>query len=215
MNLVSAGRGEVYGRQSGYHCPVQPDTAVEALPHPLLGTLKKVAAAMRLAGIPAALAGGYAVYARGGALSEHDVDFLIRQSDVDSVRTALEKDGLTLVTPPEDWLIKAYDEDRMVDLIFRPVQRPVTDDMIADSDELAIGGSHVPVISATTLMAFKLLAMNEHACDFAPSLALARSLREQIDWPRLRSDVAESPFALAGLQLIDGLKIAETMGASA
>lgn len=186
---------------------MQPE--LDLLPHPLVATLKKVAATLREAEIPFALAGGYAVYARGGALSEHDVDFLIRETDLEMIRAALEKDGLTIVEPPEGWLIKAYDDDRLVDLIFRPVLRPVTDDLLADADELAVGGSHVPVISATVLMAYKLMAMNEHACDFAPSLTLARSLREQIDWPRLQTDVSESPFALAGLVLIKGLKIAE------
>jgi hypothetical protein len=186
---------------------VQPEP--DSSPHPLVATLKRVAAVLRLADVPFALAGGYAVYARGGALSDHDVDFLIREADLDSIRSALKDDGLSVVEPPEGWLIKAYDEDRMVDLIFRPVLRPVTDDVLADIDELAVGGSHIPVLSATVLMAYKLMAMNEHSCDFAPSLALARSLREQIDWARLRADVATSPFAVAGLVLIRGLKIAD------
>lgn len=49
--------------------------------------------------------------------------------------------------------------------------------------------------------------MTEHQCDFGPLLASVRAVREQIDWPRLGSEVAESPFAAAFLLLADRLGI--------
>ena len=93
----------------------------------LITTLKRVAAVLKQAGIPFALAGGFAAYARGGTSSDHDVDFLLREQDVDKALHALSEVGFRTVRPPEDWLVKVYDDDRMVDLIFRPVDRPVTD----------------------------------------------------------------------------------------
>jgi hypothetical protein len=51
--------------------------------------------------------------------------------------------------------------------------------------------------------------MHAHRCDFAPSLELARVLREQIDWPRLRLEVAGSPYAAAFLVLVIELGIVE------
>ena len=175
----------------------------------LVNVLKRVAAALVRADVPFALTGGYAVYARGGGLSEHDVDFLITERDVETVTAALVEAGFDIVRPPEDWLIKAYDRDRLVDLIFRPVQRPVTAETLADSQVLPVEGSHMPVMSATMLMAYKLLSMHAHRCDFAPSLELARVLREQIDWPRLRLEVAGSPYAAAFLVLVIELGIVE------
>lgn len=42
----------------------------------------------------------------------------------------------------------------------------------------------------------------------APVLAIARSLREQIDWPSLRARVAASPYALAFFTPVEELRIA-------
>ena len=49
----------------------------------LLVTMKRVATVLKEHQMPFALAGGFAVYARGGSGSEHDVDFLIRRDDAD------------------------------------------------------------------------------------------------------------------------------------
>src|SRR5438046_4724782 len=99
----------------------------------LMTTLKRVASVFKQAGIPFALAGGLAVYARGGTSSDHDVDFLIREQDVDTILQELAAAGLRVERPPEDWLVKVYDEDHLVDLIFRPVERDVTDQTLADA----------------------------------------------------------------------------------
>ncbi|HWB38310.1 MAG TPA: nucleotidyltransferase family protein, partial [Rugosimonospora sp.] len=174
----------------------------------LLRTLKRVADVLERAGIPFVLAGGFAVYARGGGLPEHDVDFLIREADAQAALESLAAGGLDPVRPPEGWLVKAYDGEELVDLIYRPVQQPVTDETLADSEVLGIDGSHLPVLSATRLMAYKLLSMNHHRCDFALPLEWARLLREQIDWPRLAAEVGGSPYGAAFLVLATRLGIA-------
>src|SRR5690606_19011047 len=94
----------------------------------LLITLKRAASVLKQADVPFALAGGFAAYAHGGTSSDHDVDFLIREADVDRALEALVEAGFTAERPPEDWLVKVYDEGRLVDLIHRPVERPVTDE---------------------------------------------------------------------------------------
>ncbi len=185
-----------------------PATAITG-ENPLVITLKRVTGVLQAAKIPFALMGGFAAYARGGVLSAHDVDFLIRESDADAALTALAADGLRPVRPPEDWLVKVYDGDQLVDLIFRPIQRPVTDEVLAETDLLPVGGVHVPVLSATLLMAHKVLALNAHSADFGPSVEIARLLREQIDWAKLRVELAGSPYGEAFLVLVQGLKIVE------
>ena len=43
------------------------------------------------------------------------VDFLIRERDVEATLKALSEAGFRVVRPPEDWLVKVYDDDFMVD----------------------------------------------------------------------------------------------------
>jgi hypothetical protein len=173
----------------------------------LITTLKRVAAVLKQEGIPFALAGGFAAYAHGGTSSDHDVDFLLRERDVERSLEALAGVGFQIVRPPEDWLVKLYDDDLMVDLIFRPVDRPVTDETLADTVPISVSAILMPVISATVLMEHKLLTFGQHYCDFAKALPLARSLREQIDWVRVHEATRESPYAQAFLVLLDKLDV--------
>lgn len=174
---------------------------------PLIWTLKRVANCLQQAGIPFVLAGSFAVYARGGGPCDHDVDFLIREQDAEAALTALVEQGFEGRIPPEDWLVKVYEEDRLVDLIFRPVQRPVTDETLADAEMLPVNACHMPVLSATELMIHKILSFGPHYCDFTRALPVARSIREQIDWARVRRETAHSPYAQAFLLLADRLGI--------
>jgi hypothetical protein len=56
-------------------------------------------------------------------------------------------------------------------------------------------------------MIHKLLSFTEHYCDFTRGLPLARSLREQIDWDRVRKETAPSPYAEAFLLLLERLEV--------
>lgn len=170
-------------------------------------TLKRVVSVLKQTDVPFALAGGFAAYARGGTSSDHDVDFLIREQDAGTVLAALAEAGFRTERPPEDWLVKVYDGDRLVDLIFRPVERPVTDETLALADSLRVDSILVPVMPATTLMVHKVLMFSQHYCDFAKALPIARSLREQIDWDQVRRETAESPYAQAFLFLLDRLAV--------
>ncbi len=174
----------------------------------LILTMKRVGAALKRTGIPFALAGGFAAYAHGGTSSDHDVDFLLRPEDVDAALEALTEAGFETERPPEDWLVKVYDEGRLVDLIHHPVDRAVTDQMLTeDTDLISVSAIRMPVVSATVLMEHKLLSFSQHYCDFAKGIPLARSLREQIDWSRVRRNTAGSPYAQAFLVLLDRLDV--------
>ncbi|MFG1676868.1 nucleotidyltransferase [Micromonospora sp. NPDC049282] len=173
----------------------------------LVHTLKKVAAVLKQSEIPFALGGSFAVYAHGGHSSDHDVDFLLRECDVDRALEALVEAGFTAERPPEDWLVKVYDEERMVDLIHRPIETPVTEETFADTIVRPVDAIRMPVLSASQLMVHKLLSFSQHYCDFARALPLARSLREQIDWERVRKETQHSPYAEAFLVLLDRLDV--------
>jgi hypothetical protein len=179
----------------------------------LLGTLKRVAAVLKQSDIPFALGGSFAVYAHGGHSSDHDVDFLIREEDAERALEALVAVGFVAERPPEDWLVKVYEDGRLVDLIHRPIETPVTEETFQDTVIRPVDAIHMPVLSASQLMVHKLLSFSQHYCDFARGLPLARSLREQIDWDRVRKETAHSPYAEAFLVLLDRLDVVPSPGA--
>ncbi len=175
---------------------------------PLRVAMKKVATALKGANVPFALSGGYASWARGGPEPVHDVDFVLLADDVPHALRVLDAAGLQVVEPPEDWLVKVYDGDALVDLIFRPAERPVTREQLDAADEVRVDSVLMPVQSATDLLAAKLLVLNEHYCDFGRLFPHVRALREQVDWPALHGVVEHNPFARHFLALCDELGIA-------
>ena len=171
-------------------------------------TLKKAAAALRDAEVPHALAGGLAAWARGGPKTEHDVDFMVKAKDAERALQALAKAGLRTERPPEGWLYKAYDGDLLVDLIFNPASGLVTDEMIERAEQLEVLAMPMPIARLEDVLVTKLMALTEQEPDFGGVLEMARSLREQIDWGYVRTRTADSPFARAFFELVDGLEIA-------
>src|SRR5689334_19588502 len=110
--------------------------------------MRKAAAALTSAGVPFALAGGAAAHARGGGPLEHDIDLVIRPEDVPAATAALAGAGLRMVDPPEDWLVKAFDRDDMLDVIFCLSGQPVTSDLLDRADVLEVEGTRLPVLAA-------------------------------------------------------------------
>ena len=179
----------------------------------ILETLKRAAAALRDAGIPFAVGGGIAFYAYGGDASDHDVDLMLREEDAAKAQQVLVDAGMRPEDPPEEWLLKAYDGDVMVDLIFGPEGLPITDEVLGRAQDRAIQAMHMPVLDLVDALVTRLLAFNERSMDVVGMLAIARALREQVDWVELRRRTESSPFARCFLDLVEGLGIART-GAS-
>lgn len=175
----------------------------------LLHTLTKVVNTLASASVDFAVAGGCAVYARGGPPSDHDVDVFVREEHVQDARRALVAAGMRAVEPPEDWLTKVYDGDVLVDLVFRPNYRTNMAELLSRAEVMRIGPAMAPVVTATDLMVDKLLVLDAHRCDFTPLLPIARDLREQIDWAQVAVETAESPYAGAFLMLVEALSVAE------
>ena len=59
------------------------------------------------------------------------------------------------------------------------------------------------------MLVARLLSLDEHGLDLAPLLAVARALREQVDWAGVRTRTAHSPYARAFFALLEGLEIVE------
>jgi predicted nucleotidyltransferase len=169
--------------------------------------LKRASAALRDAGVPFLLGGSLASWARGGPETRHDLDLMIRPEDVETALEALKDAGMRPERPPEDWLVKAWDGDTLVDLIYCPKGLPVNDDLIARGEELSVLGMEMRVMALEDVMATKLLALTEHSLRYEGLLQIARALREQIDWAAVRARTESSPFARAFFTLAEGLDI--------
>lgn len=174
----------------------------------ILETLKRAGAGLKEAGVRFALAGGCAGYARGAAPSLHDVDFALVQEDVPLALKTLDGLGFRTAKPPEDWLVKAYDEDGvLVDMIFSVAERPVTDALIERAQPITTAAISLPVLEATDLVVSWILPLSEHCCDYGSLLPVVRAMREQVDWDRVASIVAPSPYASTFVTLLERLNI--------
>jgi hypothetical protein len=181
-------------------------TPSESFPE-LVDAMKKGAAALRDAEVPFLLGGGLAAWAYGGPPTDHDVDFLLREADAERALEALVVVGMRPERPPEGWLLKAWDGDILVDLIFEPAGGPVGDEHFDRAIHLEVAALPLLVASIDDVLATKLLAMSEQDPDYRPVLEIARSLREQIDWDLVRAHVEDTPFGAAFLTLVERLRI--------
>jgi hypothetical protein len=72
-----------------------------------------------------------------------------------------------------------------------------------------VGAQTLLVASIDDVMVTKFLALTEQEPDFQAVLAVARALREQIDWTEVEERSSSSPFARAFFTLAEGLGIVE------
>ena len=173
----------------------------------LLETMKKAAGLLNEAGVPFLVGGGLACWARGAPKTEHDVDFLVRPEDAERAQQALGEAGMRTETPPEGWLLKAYDGDVMIDLIFDPQGGPIDDAAFERADDVEVYATRLQVAALEDVLVQKLLALSEQQPDYSSVLELARSLREQVDWDEVRERTQDAPFARAFFTLLDELEI--------
>ncbi len=151
---------------------------------------------------------GSAVWARGGPETRHDLDFVVKEEDIERAADVLADAGMRPEKPPEEWLWKAWDGDVLIDLIFAPRGLEVTDEVIQRGEELHVLGITIPVMSIEDVLATKLLALHEHELDYTGLVRIARAVREQIDWRYLRERTKGSPYASAFFVMCEELGVA-------
>lgn len=173
----------------------------------ILESMKRAAAVLRDAEVPHLLGGGLACFARGGPQTEHDVDFLVKPEDADRAQAALSEAGFQIERPPEHWLLKAFDDGVLVDLVFDPAGGPIDDGWFARGEELEVMAMRLPVAALEDVLVTKLLSLSEQEPNYAAVLEIARSLREQIDWDEVRERTEHSPLARAFFTLVEELEI--------
>ncbi len=173
----------------------------------LLEAMKKATGTLNDAGVPFVLGGGLACWARGGPKTEHDVDLLVKPKDAERAQEALGHAGMRVERPPEGWLLKAYEDDILIDLIFDPSGGPIDDDFFARAEDMEVHAMRLKVAPLEDVITQKVLVLSEQRPDFSSVLELARSLREQVDWEEVRERTKDSPFGSAYFTLLDELGI--------
>ena len=173
----------------------------------LEATLKKAAAALRDAGVPFLLGGSLASWARGGPETRHDLDLMIKPEDVERAVAALEEAGMRFEDPPEEWLVKVWDGEILVDLIHHPKGTRVDDALIERGEVMSVLGMEMRVMALEDVLVTKIMALDEHALRYESLLAISRALRERIDWDDVRSRTQESTWARAFFVMLEGLGI--------
>jgi Uncharacterised nucleotidyltransferase len=174
----------------------------------LIETLKLAVATLRERDIPFGLGGSLAAWARGGPVTENDLDLMVKPADAEAALAALVEAGMRPERPPEEWLYKAWRGDVLVDLIFHPSGLDITDEVLGRGDVIAVAAVATPVLALEDVLLTMLCSIDEHKLDYTRLIAIVRSLREQVDWTSLRNRTAESPYAQAFFTLAEGLGIA-------
>lgn len=176
-------------------------------PKEILSSCKRVAAILLDAKVPFAIGGGIACWVYGAPESDHDVDVMLREEDARGAQELLASHGMKPVDPPEDWLLKVYDDDVLVDLIYRPEGLPITDEVLARAPVRDVVAMKMPVLRLEDVLVTKLLSYNEHHLDYLGLLAVARAVREQVDWEEVAGATWHWPFAAAFFTLIERLGV--------
>ena len=177
----------------------------------IVDSMKRCAAWLREADVGFALAGSLAAWARGGPAVCSDLDFVVRPGDADRALEALVAHGLRGERPPEGWLLKAWDGNVLVDLIFEASGIDV-DEALERVETLSVMSVDLPVLSVDDVLVTKLMAFEEHYIDFVGLLPVARALREQADWAAIRRRTASSAIAVGFLAMLEALGVIEAEG---
>jgi predicted nucleotidyltransferase len=172
-------------------------------------SLKRTVAALDEAEVPFLIGGSLAGWARGGPDTTHDLDVIVKPEDAKRAQEALVAAGMRAEDPPESWLLKVWDGDVLIDLIFEPAGMTIDDDLIERAELVNAAAMDFRVMAVEDVLYTKLNALNEHYLDFSSLLQIARSVREQVDWERLRERTAGSPYATAFFCLLDELGIVD------
>ncbi len=172
--------------------------------------LKRTAVALKQGDVPFALCGGYAAWMRGAPEPDHDADFLVPEAESERAARVLADAGLEVQQPAEDWLVKVVSGGSFVDVLWRTCGRPVEGDLIDRAEVMPVLSVHMPVLAATDILVTKLMALDEHYCDFSRLLPVARALREQVDWATVQREIADNDFAVVFLDLLVRLGVVDT-----
>jgi hypothetical protein len=152
------------------------------------------------------MGGGFACWAHGAPPPVEDLDLMVKPDDAERALDALVDAGMRGEKPPEQWLLKAWDGEVLIDIIFGPAGLEIDDEMLARGTRMDVLGMRAPVMALEDVFVAKLMALSDHALDYERLLGPARALREKVDWEEVRAR-AQTPYAAAFFTLLEGLGV--------
>ena len=170
--------------------------------------MKVAVASLREADVRFMLGGSMAAWARGGPEPVKDLDLMVREEDAERTLHVLTAVGFRPEHPPEEWLLKAWWGDVLVDIIFAPRGLPIDDEVLSRGQERSLCALRVPVMAPEDVLTTKLRSLDEHQLDMAYLLQIVRAIREQVDWDEIRRRTNDWPYAAAFLTLVERLGVA-------
>ena len=149
------------------------------------------------------LGGSLAAGPAGGPESTNDLDLFVQPEDAERALEVLVARACARSDPPEDWLLKAWDGEVLIDLIFDPLGLTIDDSAVrARAAHERLLDRACAVMRLEDVIATKLMSLNDHYLDYAVAARDARAVREQVDWAEVRARTAESPYARAFFALL-------------
>ncbi|MDI6715334.1 MAG: nucleotidyl transferase AbiEii/AbiGii toxin family protein [Actinomycetota bacterium] len=151
---------------------------------PAWEVFNKAAEQLSQSKIDFALCGGIAVQVYGRTRETTDIDFLVRETDVEDALIALEKAGFEISRTDPKWLFQGFKNGVKVDLIFEAMGGiQLTPEVRAHTKEIELGGYIYRVISPEDLIIMKAHSLNEErAKDLFDALSIIKGIEGGLDW---------------------------------
>lgn len=149
--------------------------------------------------IPYALIGGVAVKSLGRPRITHDIDIFVRPDDASRVLEVLEERGFTSQKRDPVWLFKAWNEDILVDVIFKSSGDIYFDEEVrAHVRRVPYLDRYVNAISPEDFIVIKAAAHQEHNPHHWHD-ALAVLKQGNLDWEYLLRRARHAPRRILAL----------------
>jgi len=167
--------------------------------------------ALRAAGIPFMLGGGFALAAFTGRWRDtKDIDFYIRPADRQQTVQALDAAGFKdyFAQRPYDrkWIYRSIRSGVIVDIIWSMAnQRAQVDEVWFErAGALELRGQHLLIVPPEEFMWCKLYILQRDHCDWTDVFNLLYALGHRLDWSRLVARLGEDVPLLRALLSVYG-----------
>ncbi|HEX2058048.1 MAG TPA: nucleotidyltransferase [Actinomycetota bacterium] len=151
--------------------------------------------------IPYLAIGGLASATYGRPRPTKDIDVFVKPEDAERCVKALEAAGFTTEETKEDWLLKAYKNDVLVDVIFR-IHNSIylDDDMTARARRHEVKGTTVKVVPAEDFIVMQAVTHSEDTPHYWYN-ALTVIASAEIDWDYVVRRSSHGPRRVLSLLL--------------
>lgn len=154
---------------------------------PAWNIFNEAAEKLSLDGIDFILCGGIAVSAYGRTRETTDVDFLVREQDVDRALESLGEIGFKIKRTDTRWLFQAFKGSTKVDLIFEAMGMVrLTPEVKEHASDIEMGGFKYKIIAPEDLLVMKAHSLSEERFkDLYDAFSILKGVDGQLDWEYL------------------------------